>query len=474
MRGPHLSIKENAIATLRARPFPLSGGSLCKSSNSLCKSSNSLCKSSSSLCKSSSSLCKSSNSLSKSGSSLCKSFLASKAPLPSFTDGQSASDRVKRRSMGRAGYDEVVLLTGFPSFAARRMCEELLSTDDGNAKATLIHAIVRSKFASEAAEALDALPIDQRARVNLIDGDAAAMDLGLSGEEFRSLAREVDRIHHVAQASYLGVDAKTAEHVNVAGAREILELADACTDLKCLVFHSTAHVSGDREGRVFERDLKAGQGFRNIVEETKGRAEKLMRAAMDRLPIAVLRPSIVVGDSMTGEVDPFDGPYLLILLILTSPPDFALPFPGRGDVPLNLVPIDYVVRAARAIGLSKRAVGETFHLVDPSPPSARRVFELVARAGGRPQPRGFIPANLTKALLRAPGLERFAKSPRALLHTFGTDVTYDRSNADAILAGTDIRCPSFESYVDRMVEYVQLRLREKRANDEARVHDPLG
>jgi len=376
--------------------------------------------------------------------------------------------------MGRAGYDEVVLLTGFPSFAARRMCEELLGGDEEAGKKTLVHAIVRSKFASEAAEALDALPLEQRSRVNLIDGDAAAMDLGLSGDEFRSLAYEVDRIHHVAQVSYLGVDAKTAEHVNVTGAREILELAEACSDLKCLVFHSTAHVSGDREGRVFEDELKAGQSFRNIVEETKGRAEKIVRAAMGHLPIAVVRPSIVVGDSTTGEVDRFDGPYLLILLLLTSPPDFALPLPGRGDAPLNLVPIDFVVRAARAVGLDARAIGKTFHLVDPSPLSARRVFELVARAGGRPQPRGFIPANLTKALLRAPGLERFAKSPRALLQTFGTDVTYDRGNTDAILAGTDIRCPPFESYVDRLVEYVQLRLREKRALDEARVHDPLG
>ncbi len=376
--------------------------------------------------------------------------------------------------MGRPGYDEVVLLTGFPSFAARRMCEELLSADVEGKKKTLVHAVVRSKFAGEAADALDALPLEQRARVNLIDGDAAAMDLGLSGAEFRSLSHEIDRIHHVAQVSYLGVDAKTAEHVNVDGAREILELAGACKDLKCLVFHSTAHVSGDREGRVYEDELKAGQSFRNIVEETKGRAEKIVRAAMDRVPIAVVRPSIIVGDSTTGEVDRFDGPYLLILLLLTSPPDFALPLPGRGDAPLNLVPIDYVVRAARAIGLREQAVGKTFHLVDPSPLSARRVFELVARAGGRPQPRGFIPANLTKALLRAPGLDRFAKSPRALLHTFGTDVTYDHTNTEAILAGTDVRCPPFESYVDRLVEYVELRLREKRAKDEAWVHDPLG
>jgi thioester reductase-like protein len=374
--------------------------------------------------------------------------------------------------MPRAGFDDVVLLTGFPSFPARRMCEELLR-DDGGSRRTLVHAIVRSKFESEARDALDALPEEQRSRVNLIEGDAAAMDLGLSGSEFAALGREIDRIHHVAQVSYLGVDAKTAEHVNVGGAKEILEFASACDKLRCLVFHSTAHVSGDREGRVLEEELKAGQRFRNVVEETKARAEKIVRAAMGRLPIAVVRPSVVVGDSTTGEVDRFDGPYLLILLIVTSPPDFALPLPGRGHAPLHLVPIDYVVRAAHAIGRSDLAIGKTFHLVDPEPLSARRVFELVARAGGRRLPRGFIPANLTKALLRTPGLERFAKSPRALLDTLGTEVTYDRSNADAIPEVAKIRCPPFESYVERLVEYVQLRLREKRAKSDAEVHDPL-
>jgi thioester reductase-like protein len=310
--------------------------------------------------------------------------------------------------------------------------------------------------------------------VNLIEGDAAAMDLGLSGHEFRGLAREVDRIHHVAQVSYLGVDAKTAEHVNVGATREILEFATACADLQCLVFHSTAHVSGDREGRVLEAELQAGQRFRNVVEETKARAEKIVRAEMDRLPIAIVRPSIIVGDSSTGEVDRFDGPYLLILLIVTSPPDFALPLPGRGDAPLNLVPIDHVVRAAHAIGRHPGAIGKTFHLVDPAPLSARGVFELVARAGGRRLPRGFIPANLTKALLRTPGLERFAKSPRALLETLGTDVHYDHTNTDALLAPTPIRCPPFASYAERIVEYVKLRLREKRAKIDADVHDPLG
>lgn len=371
--------------------------------------------------------------------------------------------------MPRAGYDEVVLLTGYPSFVARAVCAELVRS-----KKTLVHAVVRAKFAAEARALLDELSADERARVNVLEGDAAAIDLGLSAAEFREVTGDVDRIHHAAHVSYLGVDRATAEHTNVGGAREILEIASQCHELKCLVFHSTAHVSGDRTGVVYEDDLKKGQSFRNPVEETRARAEKLARGAMSRLPIAVVRPSIVIGDSQTGEVDRFDGPYLLIVLIVTSPGDFALPLLGRGDAPLNLVPIDYVARASCAIGRDPRAVGKTFHLIDPQAESARRVFEVVARAGGRRMARGSIPANLAKALLRTPGLERFAQSPRAFLDALVTPVSYDARNTESILASTDVRCPPFESYVEKVVEFVQLRVRERRAKKAAlEIDDPL-
>jgi hypothetical protein len=184
----------------------------------------------------------------------------------------------------------------------------------------------------------------------------------------------------------------------------------------------------------------------------------------------------VVGDSQTGEIDRFDGPYLLILLIVTSPAEIALPLPARGDAPLNLVPADYVARAARAIGLDPRSPGRTFHVVDPAPLTARRVFELVAVAAGRRTPRGFIPANLTKALLRTPGLERFAKSPRAFFDALATPVTWSSPNADAILGDAGLKCPPLEGYVDKLVEYVQSRLREKREKREAaaEIDDALG
>ncbi|HEY1691775.1 MAG TPA: SDR family oxidoreductase [Polyangiaceae bacterium] len=367
---------------------------------------------------------------------------------------------------------DVVLLTGLPSLLARAVCAEVLARDPD----ARVEAIVRPKFMEEARAALDALPAAHRRRAHVIEGDAAAIDLGLSGAEFKLLTGEVTRIHHCAQVTYLGVDAKTAEHVNVGATSEIVELAASCRNLACLVFHSTTHVSGDRRGVVLEDELKKGQSFRSVVEETKARAEKVARAAMPRIPVAVMRPATIVGDSTTGEVDRFDGPYLLILLVVTSPPDLALPLPGRGDEPLNLVPIDWVARASVAIGRDPRAPGRTFHLVDPRPLAVRRVFELVARAGGRREPRGSIPANLAKALLRAPGIDRIAKSPRAFLETLTTPVTYDARNTDELLPALDVpACPPFESYVERLVEYVQERVRRRRATkaDETEVEDPL-
>ncbi len=375
--------------------------------------------------------------------------------------------------MPRRGYDEVTLLTGFPSFGARRMASQVLA-DEPRA---LVYAVVAAAEAAEAQRALDELPAGQRERVVLVEGDAAAMDLGLSGAEFREVAGDVDRIHHMAQVAEPTTDRATAERVNVRGTREVLELARAAPALKNLVVHSTAWVAGDRTGLVLEDELEAGQGFRNVVEETHARAERLARAAMRRTPVCVVRPTIVVGDSKTGEIARFDGPYLLMLLIVTSPAELAVPMPVRGDAPLHLVPVDYVVRAAHAIGRDPRAPGRTFHLGDPNPLTARETFDLVARAGGKRGPRGFIPSNLTRALLRAPGLERFAKSPRAFVEQLATPVRFDARNTDDVLAGTGIVCPPFESYVDELVAYVRDRVRERRQKREsaaAEVDDPLG
>src|SRR3984957_5632591 len=189
--------------------------------------------------------------------------------------------------------DEVVLLTGFPSLLARTVCADIVQSDPR----ARVRAIVRPKFDKEANGFLDELPPDQRSRVDGGEGGAAAIDMGLSGLEFKAIAREVTHIHHCAQVTHLGVEPVAAERVNVGGAREAIELAGGCGKLGGPGFYSTAHVSGDRTGLVREDDLKVGQAFRSIVEETKARAEKVMRVAMGRVPGADAHAAAIVGDS---------------------------------------------------------------------------------------------------------------------------------------------------------------------------------
>jgi len=290
------------------------------------------------------------------------------------------------------------------------------------------------------------------------------------------LAREVDRIHHVAHVNYVGVERSAAEYANMRGVVEAVELGRAASQLRCLVHHSTAHVSGDRSGIVYEDELDRGQSFHSLVQETRMKAEKIMRRAMGELPVAVVRPTMLVGDSGTGEADHFDGPYLLIMLILGLPGDIAVPLPEPADSPLNIVPVDYVVKAARAVGLDPRAPGRTFHLASPEPLTAEYVFNLIAQAGGRRTVRSYIPTQVARILLSTPGVERLLHKPLEFVQQLTSPAEYDTRNTRSILEGTDIQCPPLSSYVDNLVARVQEYLKERRQELEStleEVEDPL-
>lgn len=375
--------------------------------------------------------------------------------------------------MPRPGSDAVLLITGFPSLYARKMVRHILAEEPF----AHVYAVVTADRRERAIAERASLPPAQAARLELLDGDPAAMDLGLSGQEIRALAREVDRIHHLAHVSVGSVDRGRAYAANVIAAAEILEFARLASSLSCLVFHSTAHVSGDRTGLVTEEDLASGQLFRSEVEETRMEAEALARRAMRDLPIAVVRPTTIAGDFDPRDDDRLDGLYLLALLIVATPAEIAIPFPGRGDTPLNIVPVDFVVQAAHAIGRTKGAAGRTFHLADPRALSAQRVIELLAQAAGKRAARSHIPSNLAKALLRTPGIERFVRSPRAFVEQLTTPVRYETRNADQMLRLNGIDCPPFESYAADVVAAVQehLKLRQRRRDNrpaEVEVDEP--
>ncbi|CAN5781829.1 hypothetical protein BH11MYX2_BH11MYX2_39310 [soil metagenome] len=349
---------------------------------------------------------------------------------------------------------EVALVTGFPAFTAKRWLTRMMSppTEADAPLPDKVFVLARDRFAAEAEAFVKTLAHPER--VEILVGDVCDMDLGLSSFEYRTLSKAITWIHHLAGIYFMGVDAATARRVNVTGTQNVLDLARDAAKLERLVHWSTAMVSGDRRGQFSEGELDVGQKFHNEYERTKFEAEKLVRGAMRTLPITVLRPGIIVGDSTTGEIDKLDGPYYLITLIATNTSGLRLPLLGRGDTPLALVPIDYVIDAAWHVARSDLGAGKTFHLFDPAPMSARAVFEAVAEAAHTEKPRGSIPRPLARAVLRTPGLSRLGRGPLAFVDVLDHPVTYDHTNTQAALAGTGLRCPALADYLPALVQFV--------------------
>lgn len=368
-----------------------------------------------------------------------------------------------RRGLGQP----TALVTGFPAFTARRMIGQLLAAEPE----TRVYVLAPPAHAGDAEHFLAGRP--DRAQAEVLVGDVCDMDLGLSSAEYRALSRDLTWIHHLAGVYFMGTDDDTAHRVNVVGTRTVIDLARDAARLERVVHWSTAMVSGDRKGTFYEDDLEAGQKFHNAYERTKHEAERMVRAAMRQLPITVVRPAIIVGDSQTGEIDKLDGPYYLMVVIATNASGVRLPLLGRGDSPLHLVPIDYVVQAAWHVARSETAAGKTFHLVDPAPLSARAVFEAVAEHAHTEKPLGHIPRPLARAVLRTPGLSRLGRGPLAFVDVLDRPVHYDQANTAQALAGTGLRCPALAEYLPALVRFVLDVTRDVPPELPEEVSDPL-
>ncbi len=342
-----------------------------------------------------------------------------------------------------------ILLTGFPSFVARRLLQTIFEREPQS----FVRLLVRPDYVDAADRTLDEMNLD-RDRVLILSGDVVAMDLGLSGTEYLELVSNVTDIYHIASIWYLGVDYKTIHEVNVLGARNVIDAAYEMKKLQRLNHFSTAFVAGDRTGVIMEDELEEEQSFRNAFEETKFEAEIAMREAMHHIPVSVYRPAIIVGDSATGEIDKMAGPYYIMNAIVLMPSNVPILMPGKGDKPLNMVPIDHVCNAMHTISTQPDSAGKTFHIADPNPLSARKVFELVADLAGRSAPVGRFPYRLTKLILRFPYLEKLTRSPRQFMDDFNQLTIYNSINTEAVLGSTD-SCPPFPTYAGKLVDFIK-------------------
>jgi hypothetical protein len=118
------------------------------------------------------------------------------------------------------------------------------------------------------------------------------------------------------------------ERQNVLGAENILALARRFAErgkLHRLDYVSTTYIAGDRRGLCREDEIDLGQGHRNEYERSKRVAELAVdRERKKGLPVAVHRPSIIVGDSRTGKASSFKGAVLAAEALCTRPVEDGL------------------------------------------------------------------------------------------------------------------------------------------------------
>ena len=206
-------------------------------------------------------------------------------------------------------FDETVFVTGFPGFIAGRLIRRLAA--DG---ARLL-LLVQPAFVARARA--DIALIAAAARVSpetfrILEGDITQENLGLSAGDLESVGSEATTIFHLAAIYDLAVERELALRINLAGTRNVNNLARTLPNLKRYHYVSTCYVAGKRRGMIRESDLRHEAEFRNYYEETKYLAELEVEALKSELPITIHRPAVVCGDSLTGETAKYDGIYYLI------------------------------------------------------------------------------------------------------------------------------------------------------------------
>ena len=331
-----------------------------------------------------------------------------------------------------------LFFTGYPGFLGSELLPRLLKrAPDANAI-----CLVQPKFANLARERAEEFD-----RVRIIEGDITTpIDLPTN---------DITEIWHLAAIYDLSVKRDLGMRVNVDGTRNILDFAQRCGALRHFHYISTCYVSGNLPGIFREDDLERGQSFNNFYEETKYLAELEVRKR--DVPWTIYRPAVIVGDSMTGATQKFDGPYFVMQWLERQPRIAVLPVVGRPSrYTFNVVPRDFMVNAIEYVSGRNDIIRKCYQLADPAPLTVDETINVIARATGRRVIR--IP--LTKGLAKfsidhIPGVFRLLRIPSPAVDYFVHPTTYDTTNADAALSGSGIFVPRLADYAQNLVAFAR-------------------
>jgi nucleoside-diphosphate-sugar epimerase len=170
--------------------------------------------------------------------------------------------------------------------------------------------------------------------IRSVHGDVSAPELGLDEVTYERLAATVDAVVHCAAVTEFNRTDGSLEATNVAGTGHMVAFAARAG---AVLYHvSTA----------FVHTSVAGDRGRNALgyAASKATAEEIVRAS--GVPHVILRPSVVIGDSRTGEIAQFQGLHQVAAGIVAG----IVPLiPFDGSWPIDFLPADVVADAIACV-----------------------------------------------------------------------------------------------------------------------------
>ena len=340
--------------------------------------------------------------------------------------------------------DGPVLITGTTGFVGMELLVRVLEQTDRD-----VVALVRAADDDAAAARLDTVlemlfaPEHRgaaRRRVRAVAADLEQPGLGLSEATRDGLTSTIGAVVHCAASVSFTLELEDARRINVGGTREIMQLAREAQDygvLDRVVHVSTAYVAGERDGRARERQGDVGQGFRNTYERTKLEAEQVVHDS--GLPAAIVRPSVIVGDSQTGWAPCFNVIYWPLQAFARGLFD---PIPGEADAPIDIVPVDVVADALLELVRGPVRCGP-FHLVASDEAVTNdRLATMAAEYFDREPPRFVGPGVDPSAEVRA----------GVFMSYFRVRCVFDALRARRVLDATP---PPLERYFPALMHYAR-------------------
>ena len=358
-------------------------------------------------------------------------------------------------------------VTGATGFIGKRLVKKLLER-----KGSVVYFLIRKESHDKVAALRKYWSIGATRAVPVF-GDLTSKKLGISADDVKKLKGQIDHFYHLAAVYDLGADEASQIAVNVDGTRNTVELAKL---IGAGHFHHVSSIAaaGLYEG-VFREDMfDEAENYEHPYFMTKHESEKIVRLEC-RLPWSVYRPAMVVGDSVTGEMDKIDGPYYFFKLIQRMrqllPP--WLPSIGLEGGRINIVPVDFVVDALNAISHKADIDKKCYHLVDPLGYRVGDVLDIFSRAAHAPKMNlfvnaallGFIPRSVTKGLMALAPVRRVRNAvmkdlglPQDMLTFVNYPTRFDCRDTLAALKGSDVVCPNLKDYAWRLWDYWERHL----------------